>query len=168
MKSSALLYWRRRREGYEHNRLFAEGDEGPLGRPDALSNEPLLQDDASVLDIQETVHGQGVLNIRETAVLSLEFSLLWFLANYFVAACLEYTSVASSTILTSTSSIWTLIFGAMLRVENFTFKKLIGVLASLVGIILISLVDLSGNNDDHRGSFPHKSQREIAIGTSFS
>jgi solute carrier family 35, member F5 len=111
---------------------------------------------------------QDVLTVRETAFLSLEFCLLWFIANYFVAACLTYTSVASSTILTSTSSIWTLIFGALLRVERFSLKKLVGVLASLAGIILISSVDLSGDNDDNRGSFPHKSQRQIAIGDSMA
>lgn len=48
--------------------------------------------------------------------------------------------------------------------ERFTFKKLIGVLASLTGIILISGVDLSGDNDKNRGSFPHKSQGQIAMG----
>lgn len=93
--------------------------------------------------------------MRETAKLSLEFSILWFTANYLVAACLEYTSVASSTILTSMSSIFTLLFGAMLHVEQFSFKKLVGVLVCLAGIILISTVDLSGkDNDKNRGSFP--------------
>ena len=111
---------------------------------------------------------QEILTVRETAFLSLEFCLLWFIANYFVAACLTYTSVASSTILTSTSSIWTLIFGALIRVERFSLKKLVGVLASLAGIILISSVDLSGDNDDNRGSFPHKSQQQIAIGDSMA
>ena len=89
---------------------------------------------------------------------------MWFLANYFVAACLEYTTVASSTILTSTSSIFTLLFGTIFRVEKFTVKKLLGVLASLAGIVLISTVDLSGKSDENRGSFPHKSAREIALG----
>lgn len=99
-----------------------------------------------------------------------------------MAACLEYTTVASSTILTSTSSkifflscflgayaqtvtgVWTLIFGALLSVEKFTIKKLIGVLSSLAGIVLISSIDITGNQDRNRGSFPHKSHREIAIG----
>lgn len=99
-----------------------------------------------------------------------------------MAACLEYTTVASSTILTSTSSkivslsshscayahittgVWTLIFGALLSVEKFTIKKLIGVLASLAGIMLISSIDITGNQDKNRGSFPHKSHKEIAIG----
>ncbi len=111
---------------------------------------------------------QEVLTVRETAFLSLEFCLLWFIANYFVAACLTYTSVASSTILTSTSSIWTLMFGALVRVERFSLKKLVGVLASLAGIVLISSVDLSGDNDENRGSFPHKSQQQIAIGDSMA
>ncbi|KAL8683770.1 MAG: hypothetical protein Q9186_000256 [Xanthomendoza sp. 1 TL-2023] len=104
------------------------------------------------------------LTIRDTAWLSLEFSILWFIANYFVAACLNYTSVASSTILTSTSSIWTLLIGASLGVENFTLKKLIGVIASFAGILLISSVDISGDNDKNRGSFPHKSSHQITIG----
>lgn len=92
--------------------------------------------------------------------------MLWFLANYFVAACLQYTTVASSTILTSTSSVFTLLFGAMFKVEKFTIRKLLGVTASLAGIILISTIDLSGRNsdDEHRGDFPEKSTREIAIG----
>ena len=104
------------------------------------------------------------LNLRQTAWLSLEFCLLWFFANYFVAACLEYTTVASSTILASTSSIFTLIFGSMLKVEAFTMRKLIGCFMSLAGIIMISSVDLTGNSDKNRGDFPHKSHKELAIG----
>jgi solute carrier family 35 protein F5 len=104
------------------------------------------------------------LTLVETARLSLEFCLLWFAANYFMAACLEYTTVASSTILTSTSSIWTLLIGTLWGVEIFTLKKLLGVLASLAGIMLISSVDLSGSNDKNRGSFPHKTVKEIAVG----
>ncbi|KAL0263708.1 hypothetical protein SLS55_002689 [Diplodia seriata] len=110
-------------------------------------------------------HTEG-LTFVDTAKLSFEFSLVWFLANYFTAACLEYTTVASSTILTSTSSIWTLLVGAFIGVEHFTIRKLLGVLASLAGIVLISTVDISGtnNNDENRGSFPSKTQGEIALG----
>ena len=52
----------------------------------------------------------------------------------------------------------------MARVEKFTLRKLVGVLASMAGIVLISTVDLSGDNDKSRGSFPHKSQKQIALG----
>lgn len=60
--------------------------------------------------------------------------------------------------------VWTLLFGALLSVEKFTIKKLVGVLASLGGIVLISSIDVSSNPDKNRGSFPHKSHKEIAIG----
>lgn len=63
------------------------------------------------------------------------------------------------------SSIFTLLFGALMGVEQFSFRKLVGVLACFAGIILISTVDLSDeDNDENRGRFPHKSQSQIAIG----
>lgn len=122
---------------------------------------------SSTFEVDDTEAGGGEgekLNLRETAMLSLEFCMLWFCANYFASACLEYTSVGSVTILTSTSSVWTLIFCAVMRVETFSYRKLAGVVASLAGVILISTVDLSGKSDEDRGNFPHKSQASIAIG----
>lgn len=112
--------------------------------------------------------GHDGLTLVETARLSFEFCILWFLANYFAGACLEYTTVASSTILASTSSIWTLLSGSVIGVERFTLRKLFGVLASLAGIVLISTVDISGENDENRGSFPHKTPRELATGDSMA
>lgn len=68
--------------------------------------------------------------------------------------------------------VWTLIFGAIIGVEKFTARKLLGVVASLIGIILISRVDLSKPDADtappavsgREGSFPHKTSGEIALG----
>jgi solute carrier family 35 protein F5 len=62
-----------------------------------------------------------------------------------------------------------LVFGALIRVEKFTMRKFMGVMASLIGIILISRVDLSKPDtgetpDGNEGSFPHKSTGEIALG----
>ncbi|KAK6435715.1 hypothetical protein LTR95_008101 [Oleoguttula sp. CCFEE 5521] len=106
------------------------------------------------------------LSLHETSRLALEFCLLWFAANYSVPPCLSYTTVASSTILTSTSSVFTLLFGALFRVETFTIRKCLAVFASLAGIALISSIDFSGENNDadHRGDFPKKAPWEIALG----
>lgn len=130
------------------------------------SGDRLLVDDEGTVDTDSD--DDEKLSVRETAILSLEFCMLWFFANYFASACLEYTSVASVTILTSTSSVWTLVFCALFGVDPFSVRKLIGVMASLVGIVLISTVDLSGQNDDNRGSFPHKTPAQIAIGDSMA
>ncbi|KAI9045176.1 DMT family transporter [Aspergillus affinis] len=116
-------------------------------------------------------HEASKLGLRATAKLSFEFCMLWFLANYFAMACLQYTTVGSTTILTSTSGVWTLIFGAVIGVEKFTVRKLLGVVASLVGIMLISRVDLLSSSpevppaDNSGGStFPSKTPAEIALG----
>lgn len=131
---------------------------------DALAGERLLVDDEGGLEGFNLAVPEEKLSLRETAWLSLEFCMLWFLANYFASACLEYTSVGSVTILTSTSSVWTLVFCAVMKVEGFSYRKLIGVLASMAGVILISSIDLSGASDDSRGNFPHKTRTQVAIG----
>ncbi|GAB1743725.1 hypothetical protein NU219Hw_g647t1 [Hortaea werneckii] len=143
-------------------------------RHSSSESQNLLLGDSMISSQGLSVKGAPVVHSRhrasltlpETAWLSLEFCFIWFIANYFIAACLEYTTVASSTILTSTAGVFTLIFGTMFGVEKFTLRKLLGVLASLAGIVLISSMDLSGSNtdDEHRGDFPEKSAREIAIG----
>lgn len=113
---------------------------------------------------------EEILGLLPTARLSLAFCILWFLANYFAMACLQYTTVASTTVLTSTSSIWTLLIGAMTGTERFTWKKLCGVLASLAGIVLISQVDLNSNDEPTPNTkralddFPDKSPYELALG----
>jgi len=163
-----MEYWQGRFNGYRGLGKDREAED-EVDDPMSASQTRLLvgnERGMEALSISgEPQEPEGHLSVPDTAKLSLEFCLLWFAANYLVAACLEYTSVASSTILTSTSSIFTLLFGALFRVENFSYRKLTGVLASLTGIILISSVDLSGkDNDESRGNFPHKTQAQIAVG----
>ncbi|EMC98282.1 hypothetical protein BAUCODRAFT_66267 [Baudoinia panamericana UAMH 10762] len=129
------------------------------------------QDNAKSTSVPTKVsEPEGPMDLAEIARLAFEFCLLWFVANYFTAACLQYTTVASSTILTSTSSIFTLLFGAVFKVERFTLRKLFAVIASLAGIMLISGADFSGGttDDEHRGDFPEKTLGEIALGDSLA
>ncbi|KAK3698722.1 hypothetical protein LTR37_016812 [Vermiconidia calcicola] len=168
--------WIRKR--FHSSKPENSNEDGQVGTPLSASRRPSVSDSRELLLGDHTEPSQvpnnkvyaGKLNeqltIWETTKLSFEFCILWFLANYWVAASLEYTTVASSTILTSTSSVFTLLFGVIFGVEKFILRKLMGVLASLAGIVLISSVDLSGNRADagHRGDFPKKSLKEIAIG----
>jgi len=117
---------------------------------------------------------EETLELIPTARLSLAFCILWFLANYFAMACLQYTTVASATILNSTSSIWTLLLGALTGTEKFTWKKLCGVLGSLAGIVLISQVDLNSHDESSNNTrralddFPDKTSYELALGDSLA
>ncbi|KAL1855462.1 hypothetical protein Plec18167_007116 [Paecilomyces lecythidis] len=157
-------------EEEEHGFYHAVDDEERLEEDDMDARRWSLRDPDIVPVPRER---SGKLGLRATARLSFEFCLLWFMANYFAMACLQYTTVGSATILTSTSGVWTLIFGAVIRVEKVTLRKFFGVFASLVGIILISRVDLSSSDDptaqaagepNPGSSFPHKTPGEIALG----
>ncbi|CAI0648301.1 unnamed protein product [Colletotrichum noveboracense] len=161
LRREAMVVWNEHKHG--KGGLKAEGDE-----EDAVAGERLLVDDEPSLEAEGYEPKVERMSFRETAIISLEFCMLWFFANYLASACLEYTSVGSVTILNSTSSVWTLVFCALMRVEGFTIRKFIGVLASLTGIVLISTVDLSGSSDENRGSFPHKTTSQIAIGDSMA
>ncbi|OAR03088.1 hypothetical protein LLEC1_07471 [Akanthomyces lecanii] len=166
LRCDLVQLWHQRKNRSAHFSKIKDEEE-----QDAVDAEHLLASQDEEATVPEPVSRDTTpekLSFADTAYLSLEFCMLWFLANYFASACLEYTSVASVTILTSTSSIWTLVFCALFKVESFSLRKLFGVLASLIGIVLISTVDLTGNSDEHRGSFPHKSTGQIAIGDSMA
>ncbi|KAF2773006.1 hypothetical protein EJ03DRAFT_341250 [Teratosphaeria nubilosa] len=166
--------WWRLRSGREED---LEQDEEVL-RPASLdsggrysisgSRELLLGDREH--EAKETTAQQPQLSMRELARLSLEFCFLWFAANYFVAASFQHTTVASSSIFTNTSGLFTFFIGWKMGVEHYSHKKLAAVISSLLGVILISFLDLTGKtaDDEHRGDFPLMSNWEMAGGNALA
>ncbi|KAH9937148.1 uncharacterized protein B0H18DRAFT_969343 [Fomitopsis serialis] len=69
------------------------------------------------------------------------FCPLWFIANWSVNASLNFTSVASATILSSMSGFFTLGLGRLFKVETLTLIKLSAVITSFGGVVLVSLSD---------------------------
>lgn len=84
------------------------------------------------------------LTTRQTAQLASVFCLFWFIANWSVNASLQFTSVASATVLSSTSGkqndilpqhtetkcdsgFFTLTVGRLFRVETLTLAKILAV-----------------------------------------
>ncbi|KAI8331449.1 hypothetical protein EDC96DRAFT_527187 [Choanephora cucurbitarum] len=96
----------------------------------------LLEDHLSIEEEPEEK-----LSTIETIQLSFAFCLLWFLANYTTNASLAYTSVASSTILSSMSGLFTLGIGALFRVEQLNWIKVVAVCLSFLGVIFVSHSD---------------------------
>ncbi|PSK39928.1 hypothetical protein C7M61_001739 [Candidozyma pseudohaemuli] len=90
----------------------------------------------------------------ETIKLSLQFIVLWFLANLVTNSSLSYTSVASQTILSSTSSFFTLIVGHFYLVETINRNKIIGILLSFAGVLIVTKIDASDSNQTPTASSP--------------
>ncbi|KAI5961129.1 hypothetical protein CANMA_003903 [Candida margitis] len=101
-----------------------------------------------VESIGEEVHDNNPLdiNIYDTFKLSIQFIILWYSANLVTNASLSYTSVASQTILSSTSSFFTLIIGYLVSVESINQNKIMGILLSFSGVLIVTKADTSDNS----------------------
>ncbi|KAG5419352.1 hypothetical protein I9W82_003119 [Candida metapsilosis] len=86
------------------------------------------------------------INIYDTFKLSFQFIILWYAANLVTNASLSYTSVASQTILSSTSSFFTLIIGYLVSVESINQNKIMGILLSFSGVLIVTKADTSDDN----------------------
>ncbi|CAO3651510.1 unnamed protein product [Mucor fragilis] len=94
------------------------------------------------------------LTTTETVKLSLAFCFLWFFANYTTNASLAYTSVASSTILSSMSGLFTLGIGAIFKVEKLSVVKVISVCLSFAGVVFVSYSDQLTRHDANGYTIP--------------
>jgi hypothetical protein len=79
---------------------------------------------ASIRPDDTVAPSRAPLSGRQTAIEALKFCVLWFIANYFSNAALEYTDVSSFTIISSMSGFFTLLIGSVVGVEVFTWTKL--------------------------------------------
>ncbi|WVQ64959.1 uncharacterized protein L199_003129 [Kwoniella botswanensis] len=120
--------------------------------------EPTLQtglQDYYLSPISETtVEVLPRLTIRETAEIAAWWSVVWFVANWAVNASLAWTSVASVTILSSTSGFFTLALGRICGVETFTRTKVFAVISSFIGVLLVTQSDSSLTSSSEPGSLP--------------
>lgn len=106
--------------------------------------------------------------VAQTAKLASQFCFLWYCANLFSNASLSYTSVGSSTLLTSTSSIFTLILGSIFKVEKFSFKKLGALGISILGIALINREESISTSNSVNGGNPDNPQGLAWLGNSMA
>jgi len=83
------------------------------------------------------------LTTNETLQLAAIFCFIWFPANWTVNASLDYTSVASATIMSSMSGFFTLGIGRIFKVESLSVTKVVAVVISFSGVIFVSLSDSS-------------------------
>lgn len=90
-------------------------------------------------------------NWRAAAVAGALVCPLWFLAQGSYNWSLSGTSVSSSTVLSTTSCVFTFALSLLLLKEGFTWVKLAGVCVNVAGAVLVSFSDTS-NADSSGGN----------------
>jgi solute carrier family 35 protein F5 len=86
-------------------------------------------------------------NHKKHFLAALHVAAAMFLADYMFNSALANTSVASATVVVSTQSVIVLLLAVLVRVETFSWAKLLGVLLSFVGTALTTLAD-AGDDED--------------------
>lgn len=81
------------------------------------------------------------LTRREVLLLTLHIAVIYFSYNAFLISALQYTAASGQTVIDSTTAVFTLATGALLDIDYFTSKKIFCVVTSLIGVILISVLE---------------------------
>ncbi|XP_077865118.1 solute carrier family 35 member F5-like [Saccoglossus kowalevskii] len=105
---------------------------------------------ASLRVKEDDMKAANKLSVPEVAKLSLLFCLVFFLGNFSYQEALADTQVAVVNILSSTSGLFTLVLAAMFpssHGDKFTLTKLVAVLITISGIVLVSLSNNTSDND---------------------
>lgn len=129
----------------EYNLRNIKADvETELANSDYGSNDNLATLHTSQISVILGPYDEQI-GLYESIKLSLQFIILWFSANLVTNSSLSYTSVASQTILSSTSSFFTLIIGYLYSIEKFNQNKIVGILLSFTGVLIITKIDSSSS-----------------------
>jgi solute carrier family 35 protein F5 len=83
--------------------------------------------------------GASTLTLWDVAKISLVMAPLWLLTEYLSNAALALTSVASTTILSSTAGLFTLLFGVLLGQDSLNLAKVVAVFVSITGVAMTTL-----------------------------
>lgn len=97
------------------------------------------QDD-HILEEEEKMKSKQILKV------ACILAPIWFMCEYLMNAALARTSVASSTILLSTSGLFTLLIGAFLGQDSISAVKVIAVFISIAGVAMTALEKTSSTD----------------------
>lgn len=112
------------RKGSDHN-LSSQEEGNPL--------VPKSKSDISPLKHETQV------TTREVATYGFYIAPIWFLTEYLSNAALARTSVASTTVLSSTSGLFTLFIGAFLGQDSLNVTKIVAVFVSMAGVAMTTM-----------------------------
>lgn len=83
----------------------------------------------------------AAFNAAQVLRIALVISPLFFVSDWIFTASLKMTSVASTSTIGTLSGLFTLLLGALMKVERFSLPKLFAAFATIAGVAIISAFD---------------------------
>ncbi|CAL5029710.1 unnamed protein product [Urochloa decumbens] len=104
--------------------------------PVVEETKPLIY---GITEINDGVLKEKQLPTKQIATYGLYLCPLWFVTEYLSNAALARTSVASTTVLSSTSGLFTLFIGVLLGQDSINAAKIIAVFISMAGVVMTTM-----------------------------
>nr|AFK36745.1 unknown [Lotus japonicus] len=82
---------------------------------------------------------EKALTAKEIATYGFYIAPIWFITEYLSNAALARTSVASTTVLSSTSGLFTLFIGVLMGQDSLSMSKVVAVFVSMVGVAMTTM-----------------------------
>ncbi|KAD5507960.1 hypothetical protein E3N88_15663 [Mikania micrantha] len=82
---------------------------------------------------------ENEVTTKEVATYGFYIAPIWFVTEYLSNAALARTSVASTTVLSSTSGLFTLFIGAFLGQDSLSVTKIVAVFVSMAGVAMTTM-----------------------------
>ncbi|KAJ4801938.1 Solute carrier family 35 member F5 [Rhynchospora pubera] len=113
----------------------------PLSKKDSSIDISSIKDEESVALIRYTSGSEFLkeklpVSTMEIAKYGFYLAPIWFVTEYLSNAALARTSVASTTVLSSTSGLFTLFFGVLLGQDSLNVTKIVSVLVCMAGVVM--------------------------------
>ncbi|ESQ53962.1 hypothetical protein EUTSA_v10025399mg [Eutrema salsugineum] len=118
--------------------------QGTITKKDSEEDFSSHEEDARPLigkgkeETQTPKHGKEITT-KQIAMYGLYLAPIWFVTEYLSNAALARTSVASTTVLSSTSGLFTLFIGAFLGQDTLNLSKVVAVFVSMAGVVMTTL-----------------------------
>ncbi|CAN6277138.1 unnamed protein product [Urochloa humidicola] len=104
--------------------------------PVVEETKPLIY---GITEINDGILKEKQLSTKQIATYGLYLCPLWFVTEYLSNAALARTSVASTTVLSSTSGLFTLFIGVLLGQDSINAAKIIAVFISMAGVVMTTM-----------------------------
>ncbi|XP_038880573.1 uncharacterized vacuolar membrane protein YML018C-like [Benincasa hispida] len=115
---------------------------------------------------ENTLKKDRMFTAKEVAAFGFCVAPIWFLTEYLTNAALARTSVASTTLLSSTSGLFTLLIGALLGEDTINIIKVVSVVVSMAGVAMTTFGKTSAADELQKNA--HGNENHALLGNVFS
>ncbi|XP_010437949.1 PREDICTED: uncharacterized vacuolar membrane protein YML018C isoform X1 [Camelina sativa] len=127
------------------HKIIEMGLQGTMTKKDSEEHLSSHEEDERPLiggrgkDEVQTLKQGKAITTKQIAMYGLYLAPIWFVTEYLSNAALARTSVASTTVLSSTSGLFTLFIGVFLGQDTLNLSKVVAVFVSMAGVVMTTL-----------------------------